>query len=674
MRKCFINLKARLVCFSKWCNKSYSVFASLKALVKIGTISATYSLLAIPMVTFAQTDTVTVSKNVDIDEVVISKPSAASTYSELMRAVVVITIDELSSMPITTLQELLEQLASVDIRQRGGQGVQADLMVRGGSFDQVLVLLNGVNITDPQTGHHNLNIPIDLESIERIELLQGPGARIFGPGTYSGVINIITSVKKESNTKLSFTAGQYGLIKTAASATVEAKKAKIFIAASSSKSDGFIENTDFNIYNIFAHSNIDILRGTIDFQVGYQDKAFGAQSFYTPKFPEQFEKTGTFLASTSYNRKINNITITPTVYYRSHSDRFELFRKQAPVWYAGHNYHQTIVAGGKIQIASINKLGRSRGGLEYKVENILSNKLGNELDNPIPIAHNSNILFTKGASRGLANIYLDHTIYLNRLNISAGGLFAYSNNFGVNWNYGIDFSYRLLKHLSIFGSAGNAIRYPTFTDLYYEGPTNYGNINLKPESSDNYEFGIKHKGSKTTLNTSVFHRKGKNVIDWVKNSNDDRFTTMNHTQINTTGIECFAQLNTKGFIPLLTQISSNYHYIFSDKNTGGIISYYALDYLKQKVTLTVSHQIFSKLSASWSAVWQERAGTYSDFSSGLEKPYEPFILINLRTSWESKKFKAFIDVNNIANKSHFDLGNIQQPGRWISIGLTYNAF
>lgn len=666
------SFNVRKVCFRKWGNKSYSVFSSLKALVKVGALSAAYSLVIVPKSsTFAQVDTIRVEKNIEIDEVVISSPMAASTYSELLRTVVVITAEEFSQLPASNLQELLENLASVDIRQRGGHGVQADLMVRGGSFDQVLILLNGVNITDPQTGHHNLNIPIDLESIQRIELLQGPGARVYGPGTFSGAINIITSTKGKNFARVSATAGQYGLFKTSSSAALSEKNVNIFLAASTMKSDGYTENTDFSIYNLFGHTTATLKMGTFDFQAGYQDKAFGAQSFYTPRFPEQFEETSTLFSSLSLNSKFNNISISPTVYVRTHNDRFELFRSQAPAWYRGHNYHNTLVYGGKLIFSSLNYFGRTRLGGEYRLEKILSNVLGEPLLIPKPIKGFADTTYTRGASRNLFNAFADHTFYLDRLTLSAGGLVSLSNSYGVNWNYGLDLSYRFWRDLSAIASYSNAIRFPTFTELYYSGPTNQGNVNLKPERANNFELGFKHIGSRVNSNITLFNRISEDVIDWVKKPDDEKWTTTNHTKINTSGLEAFVSIRTEEFITTIKSISLGYSYMNSDKQSDSLLSYYALDYLRQKATLGISHGITKNLSASWSAIWQERAGTYTEYPSNLEKPYKPFLVLNLRVNYGVKPFKAFVDVSNITDKVYFDLGNIPQAGRWISIGLSY---
>lgn len=671
MKRSIIISNARRVSFRKWGNKSFSIFSSLKALIKICTVSATYSFLVLPKTACAQPDTITINSDVDIDEVVITSPMAASTYSELLRAVVIITPDQISQQAVSSLQELLNNLASVDIRQRGGHGVQADLMIRGGTFDQVLILLNGINITDPQTGHHNLNIPIDLESIERIELLQGPGTRLYGPGTFSGAINIITSSPGKNFAKVGLTAGQYGLIKSNASAAIQGENSNLFVSGSSSKSDGFMKNTDFNLQSLFAHAGITKNSNKIDFQAGYQDKSFGAQSFYTPRFPEQFEHTSTFISSLSFTKKIDNLSISISGYHRGHNDQFELFRRQTPDWYNGHNYHKTLVSGGKITLSSLSSAGRSRLGLEYRNETIYSNVLGDVLPTPKPIRGFADTTYTRGKSRDFINLFADHTIYLKRLVLSAGGLMSQNQQYGVSLNYGIDISLRLMNQLSMISSVNNSVRIPTFTDLYYNGPTNLGNINLRPEKSDNFEIGLKHNSLWYNAKATIFHRRGKDVIDWVRESEEDIWTTTNHTEINTTGIESFAYFNTAHKIPIIKSISIGYHYMISDKRSGGLISYYALDYLKQKVTVNISHSIANRISATWSANWQDRAGTYTEYETNKEVAYKPFLIIHVRTSFNLNGFSAFVDVNNIMNMKYSDLGNIPQSGRWVSAGISY---
>lgn len=673
MKRSRANITVRMICFRRWSNKSYSVFASLKALIKISVISVSYSILVYPFTVIAQPDSIaTTSKNIEIDEVVISSPQTAATYSELLRAVSVITHQEIAQMPLANVNELLRSLTSVDIRQRGGQGVQADISFRGGTFDQVLILLNGVNITDPQSGHHNLNIPIDLASIERIELLQGPGARVYGPGAFSGAINIITTPRKNELAKFMANVGQNGLIRTSASSTLTMKRSSVFITASSAKSDGYIENTDFNIHNLFAHSKTEIKNGDVNIQAGYQDKSFGAQSFYSPRFPEQFEQTGTFFSSVSLSKKIRSITIAPSVYFRQHTDRFELFRHQSPDWYSGHNYHKSRVSGAKISASSISVAGRTRAGLEYRDEVIYSNVLGTPMPTPKPIRGFSDTSYTHSAYRSSYNLFTDHTVYLERFIISGGGLITYCNEYGYNWNYGVDASLRLTKSTNLYISLGNTLRYPTFTDLYYNGPTNQGNVNLRPEHARNYEIGFRTSSYNFSLNLSLFHRVANDVIDWVKAPEEDKWRAKNHTQISTYGFEIFNHIKHLNALPFIYDFFVGYSFVHSDKQSNLLQSYYVLDYLKHKLSTSISHSLYRKIGVSWSIIWQSREGTYTDFPSGIDMRYKSFALVNLRLYADFKNLNIYFDIQNLGNTTYIDLGNIPQPKRWASVGISYS--
>lgn len=667
----YISALQRRLQFGRWSRKGYAVFSSLRAVVKICSLPVTYCLLALPVATFAQTDSVTVSKNVDISEVVVNAPRAASTYSELARAVVVISSEEIGRMAATSLNELLEVLASVDIRQRGAHSVQADLMVRGGSFDQVLVLLNGVNITDPQTGHHNLNIPIDLESIDRIELLQGPGARVYGPGAFSGAINIITKPPTNDQVDVGITVGQHNLIKTLASVGLASPRAQLLVAASTASSDGFTVNTDFRVTNIFAHGQINTRKGYLAFQSGYQDKGFGANSFYTPRFPNQYEATSTFITSAELKHQVRSFTINPSVYFRYHTDRFELFRQEAPDWYAGHNYHRTSVLGCKLDLVHTHSMGKFRLGTEFRQEGVLSNVLGDSLAAPIAVPGYRQALYTKGKTRNLLSIYGDKSLFLGPVSLSAGGLIAISDIYGVSYSYGADASYRVSQGIRPYLSYNHAIRYPTFTELYYSSRTNIGNPNLKPEIANTYELGMKLHGDFLGTNLAVFHRQGRNLIDWVRASSENPWETMNHTEINTTGAEGELLLTPPAWLPLINRVSLGYSHLFMEKVITPLQSYYTLDYLRSKATASVSHRLYRNFSASWGVVWQSRAGSYTHYPTGIEKEYEPFALINLKLAWEHGGTSLFAQASNLANRKHMDIANVPQPGRWVSVGFRH---
>ncbi len=656
--------------FHKWSNKGYSILNSLKVTVKVCVIPITYSLVASPSIAVAQNDTASISKHLDLNEVVIESKVKAEAYSELTRVVNVVTQQEILQISASSLQDVLEKLINVDIRQRGGQGVQADINFRGGSFDQVLVLLNGVNITDPQTGHHNLNIPIDLNSIQRIEVLQGPGARVYGPGAFSGAINIITKPDPENSIKISSKAGEYGLYGGSIQSSVKTKNTSDFLSVSHTQSDGYMKNTDFKNTNLFFHKNVTSKAGDFSLFAGYQLKSFGATTFYSPDYPNQFENTKTLVSSLGYEKKWNQHKFLVNGYLRKHWDRFELFRSNPAAWYVHHNYHLSTVTGSKISYQLLTQTSKTQVGVEFRNENIISNKLGDTLSSPVKIEGSEGLFYMKGDNRFITNYFADQAFYFDRFSISGGFSYSYCSNFNGNWSYGIDVAYSLIDNVKIYSAINRSFRNPTFTDLYYEGPSNVGNRALKPESAITYEGGVKLDYKHLSGNIGYFHRDGKDIIDWIRLPTETKWTTKNFTSLNTDGVELALVSNLKGVIPMVNSISANYSRYWVEKQKGDFDSFYALDNIKHNLRFGLNHQIVSKLVASWNVAWQERAGEYFDVGK-ISKSYKPHWLIDLKISWTASKYSIYVDGSNIFDKDYIDTGNVLQPGRWISAGFSY---
>ena len=223
----------------------------MNKVIVISVLVTTY-LLSVPAVTIAiEKDTTEVKIEYDLDEIEVSAQRSPALYSQVARIVSVIERKEIEFSPAQSVQDLLEYVAGIDIRQRGAEGVQADVNIRGGTFDQTLILLNGINITDPQTGHHNLNIPVSLNQIERIEILQGPAARVYGPNAFAGAINIITRQSNSKAVNLELSAGTFKYFDADLSGTFNCRKLQNSLAINKKLSDGYIDNTDFDIFNVF---------------------------------------------------------------------------------------------------------------------------------------------------------------------------------------------------------------------------------------------------------------------------------------------------------------------------------------------------------------------------------------------------------------------------------------
>ncbi|MDX1284205.1 MAG: TonB-dependent receptor plug domain-containing protein, partial [Draconibacterium sp.] len=318
MRNFGLNQNAHsILIFRKWGRKNFSSFQTLRKVVVISVLSVVY-FLSTPVKTIAVVqDTSEIKMEYDLDEIEVSAQRTPALYSQVARIISVIERKEIDATPAQTIQDLLEYVAGVDVRQRGAEGVQTDISIRGGTFDQTLILLNGINITDPQTGHHNLNLPVSLSQIDRIEILEGPAARVYGPNAFSGAINIITKQKSSNDAEASFSGGSFGYINGNLSASFQTGKMNHMLALNGKRSDGHIDNTDFNEKNGFYSNLFNSQKGNLEFQLGASKKGFGANSFYTPKYPDQYEETKTLFSSIRWESN-GPLNLTPTIYYRRH--------------------------------------------------------------------------------------------------------------------------------------------------------------------------------------------------------------------------------------------------------------------------------------------------------------------------------------------------------------------
>ncbi len=673
------NLKQNAQCiltFKKWGRKNYSLFLTLKRTVKISVLAVAY-LVSAPAITVAsEQDTTEVKMQYDLDEIEVSAQRSPALYSQVARIISVIESKEIEASPAQSVQELLEYVAGVDVRQRGAEGVQADVSIRGGTFDQTLILLNGINITDPQTGHHNLNLPISLNQVERIEVLEGPAARVYGPNAFSGAINIVTKQSGKNSIRLYLGGGGFGFFNTNLSGSFKTGNLQHMIALNRKSSKGYIDNTDFGISNIFYSNQLNAEKGKFSFQVGASEKGFGANNFYTPKYPNQYEEIKTLFTSAKWEPN-SKLHLTPVIYWRRHQDRFELFRDNPAPWYKKHNYHLTNVYGANLNSWFQWKLGKTAFGVEFRSENILSNVLGEEMDSPQDVP-GEDAVFTKSASRNTVSAFFEHAVYLNKWTVTAGLMSNHilESNLGINVFPGVDVSYNITPALKVFSSYNTSLRMPTFTDLYYSGPTNIGNPDLDPEKSATFEGGLKLNQSFIQGHAVLFYHRGKDIIDWVKMDGDEIWQPQNLTQLNSLGTEVQVQFNLKKQFArqFPNKLIFSYFNNNLEKENLDFISNYVLDNLKHKFVGSINQSITKNITVDLKISFQDREGTYTEFVDsnwGSEVEYKPFWLFDAKVNYNWDSLNVFVSANNIFDLSYNDIGNVIQPGRWIKAGISY---
>lgn len=581
---------------------------------------------------------------------------------------------QIHSSPVQSIDGLLKQLPGVDIRQRGTAGSQADISLRGGSFDQVLVLLNGVDVSDPQTGHHNLNLPVDIADLSSVIVLQGAGARRYGTQAFSGAVNLITQQPTRSGVRGQASYGSFNALQLGAGYSLVAKNIKHNTSISYRSNDGYRANTDLNQLQLYSQTKLETAAvGEWSLQLAHLEKSFGANGFYSLAYPNQFEHIQNHFASLSWQQQFNQLKLQAHLNARRHYDRFELFRdfEGAASWYADHNYHLTDMLSADVQAEYSAEWGRLSGGARLRNDHIFSTVLGvplaAELIKNNPYENDKN--FTRSAERRVAQLNLDYNKGWSQFLFSAGATMLYNNAFGVQLNGGIDISYIPIHELMLFASIQSASRLPTFTDLYYQSATQMANPNLIPERGTTAELGGQYNNGPLQLQGAFFYRMGKDIIDWVKFPGQEKWVSMNHAELNTLGSELSLQYQFEGFA--LKDAVLSYSFVQTDKQSGDFDSKYAMDYLRHQLRLDLRHQLFGRVNLLWQLSYSDRAGSYTDFQSAELRPYEPFFMAGLGAEWVKGAFRVYADIQNILNTEHVDFGGLPLPGIHGNIGLKF---
>ena len=649
-------------CFRRWTRKAYGAFASMHKVVKVGVIQLSFSIITMNLLTVFAQDTLTAVRTLALDEVVVTG-QREDALPGVARAIAVVTRTEVEAAPAPTIYDLLRTLPTLDLRQRGPLGTQADLSIRGGTFDQTQILLNGVNFTDPQTGHHSLNIPVDMAAIAGIEVMQGLSA----PGAIGGAVNITTAGRALNTMDITLEGGRWGYSHISGNATVGNRKLQAFVSASHRQSEGYIENTDFRTANFFTHARYFSAAGRFEAQLGYQDKDFGSHGFYSFAYPDQFEHTRTALGSLRWQHTVGLFDFSATAYYRQHNDRFELVRGTL----TGRNDHQTRVGGGEVTVGRHSVAGYTALSAEFRDEQIYSTVLGKDTDpKPVPFEHGRS--FTKEAARRLFRGLLSHTYSYRKFTATAGVSYHYSNDFDGKFCVAADVRYRWTTSFYSYAAVNRSLRLPTFTDLYYKTATHEANPSLKPEESLTYELGTAYATPVFRTSAAFFYRRGKNLIDWVYVQGAAKSQSLNYTGLDAMGAEWQLQwtpgaVNRRSFVQSL---SVGYGFTYLDKSAGNEVSSYLLDYLRHKANLAVEHLLFlPALKASWRLGVQDRAGNYVDIDTGQPKSFSPFTLLDVRLSWETRHAALFAEAHNLFDARYFDYAGLVQPGVWLMAGV-----
>lgn len=704
-------LKQQGIRFRQFSHKAYAAFCSLHREVTIGRVAAYMtdlemlksgkSIAVSALLLFSGIAAVEADEGVPKDSVpleaqqlslqeVLVVSHKAEVNSEAYRLITQVSQAEIEALPIQTVADILQYLPGVDVRTRGANGAQADISMRGGTFDQVLVLLNGVPLSDFHTGHYALNIPVSTEMIERVEVLQGTSANLHG--AFSGAINIVTKQavsRQPSDVRLKLTAGMNGLVNPEVAASIQKDEALFNLSAEYSRAEGYYaprptekeatacRNSDFQLANIYFQTR---WRG-LDVQAGAQWKDAGLGMGYGFGSQDQFDATRTAFASGRYEHRWGAWRLDAQAAYRANYDRYEWHRDQR--LYGNFHFAQTASAALSAHYAS--KIGTTSFGVSVRNENMHSTNLGDTI-NPdgqvpnvadFPLTDVRVLDLVKGGNRFHTNYYAEQTFYYAGLSASIGINGTYNTQFGHHLGGGANIGYEFKKAGTIYVNANRSLRMPTFTDLYYNAGNQLGNRNLKPEEA--WLLSVGYKGNLSSLPfregsglgsfswaVDWYYRWGKNIIDWVYVPTDTKrpFHAENQQQVNATGLELSLAYRLNEW---LRCVSVDYAYTYLDLDLKEAGSRY-LDYLSHKLSIHLEHGIYKGLGASWTVRFQKREGQYNN-AEGEVADYQPVWLLDGSVYWQNKYLRVSADCTNMTNSRYYDYGGILQPGAWAKISI-----
>ena len=676
-------LKRQVLVFHHFQRKGYSLFACLGrevviSVLSVATLSASKA-ASISDETFRVDTTKATAREVMLDDVSITGSRAPLTVSQAARMVTVLSREDFAQAPIQSVNDLLKLAVGIDVRQRGPLGSQTDISIRGGTQEQIVVLLNGINICDPQTAHNTFDLPCDPDDIVRIEVLEGPAGRAYGTSSLVGAINIITN-QRPKQSEVYVEGGSFGYAKAGGMVKLPAVSPHLSLgslSASYARSDGYSRskagklNTGYSGAKAFYQGGYDDERVNVRWNVGITDRGWGSGTFYaTTKWQadNQYEHTTKLTASLQGENKTGCLHLQPAIYWNQNYDRYEGYHNRPDIM--KYNYNRCDIYGLKINSYFDWSVGRTAFGAEIRNEDLVSGNLGEPLFQTRHIKGTDRD-YTLGINRTNISAHIEHNVLLQRFTLSAGFVAAKSSWSSMNMTVypGIDMSYKI-ENWKLFASYNTSLRLPSFTEMYYKLQGYAADPHLKPEEMQAVEVGAQWTSPALQAKVTAYHHHGKNMIDWIMDTSlgtAAQWQSVNHTEINAYGIEAAVAAQTPW-----ARLNLSYSYIHQDKQQEEhIVSQYALEYLRHKLIASVQTKEWQGLSLRVDARWQDRVGSYTCFD-GTVSDYQPYALFNARLQWTKAALTVYADAHNILdNRSYVDFGNVPQPGIWAVVGTKY---
>lgn len=580
----------------------------------------------------------------------------------IVRSLEMLTREDLAAIPGRSAAEKLQTVPGVVVSQRQQYGVQSDLSIRGSSFEQVQMLLDGYDLSDPQTGHHLMDLPIGQQDIQRIEVLPGHGSTLYGSGAFGGTVNVVTRRPADTTGgRLAVTGGGNGTWGAEAAADVDADGGNSArFSLEHFQTDGYDVlqedgsqawgGNDADNWAATGRLIHKFEQGEADFMGGYANRKFGALGFYAP-YPSWEETETAFAAARLTHPVADGITLEPRVFFRRHNDRFVLFRDNPDAYTNNHLTHKVGTAlRGIVDLGHRNALAV---GVEGVYEDIDSRGIRAGVEGDALGEH----------LRRRAAVFAELDNNDGPALWQVGGRVDTREGYKPNYSVTAALGFQLNESFTLRSSAGTVNRIPTFTELYYESPTDRGDSSLEAETGWTWDAGLQWHQGPWQGHASWFQRYEEDLIDWVRPVNSNLpWQATNIGQGRVKGLESrLAWYHGAGHI-----LSAGYTWL--DKtNTlpNGLEGKYTL------LTPRNLIQLQGTMVLPWHLRWTV-TGRYLERNQGPTDFRYSFVL-DSRLDWQhSSGFFAGLMATNILDRRYEEIPGVEMPGFLLTATLGKN--
>ena len=571
------------------------------------------------------------------ETVVVLGSATPVPLAESPRSVTILPLRE-DALSLATPLDPLRSDSSVFLEQRGAGGAQTDITIRGGSFEQTLVLLNGFRINDSQAAHHNLDLPVPLEAMDSIQVLRGAGSTLHGVDALSGVVDFITAAPHADLLQLNSGFGSFGENEQSLLAEFAGRKWSSRLTGSHNLSTGFTTDRDYRNETASNEDWFSSHLGLTDLLLAASDRSFGANQFYG-NYPS-WERTKGWFAG--IRQQIGEQTEAAFA-YRRHTDEYVLVRDDPALYENNHidgSWQASLRYAAPIKVSSVLLFGVEADG-----DAIDSNNLGRHARN---------------RAAGYAD--LDLRPSKSRWNLSAGVREeGFSGGLQTAFAPHLAGSFRVASSVKLRASGGYGFRIPTYTDLYYSDPTTVGNPNLRPESAWSGDGGLDwNPGPRLSLSITGFYSRQHDAIDYVRASAADLWHAENLSGLHFSGVESSATWKPVASQTIRLAWTSLYG---AQSALHGLQSEYVFNYPVQNAHL------------DWDAALGKGFTVRNQLQVAERYRQTPYPVWDLSITHDSgtgkwAKFRPYLRLANLSNTGYQEIQDVAMPGRSISGGVS----